>query len=150
MAGMGLIDAETVFEKQKVRERVSGKFLKTEGVFEKLSGADFEGYEIHMGRTVGKTPALCEITTLNGGRKTDGMSNGNVYGCYVHGIFDSSDVLNGIADTLLELKGMDSKTADRSRIDINAYKDRQYDILADTLRKALDMEKVYQILEAGV
>ena len=30
------------------------------------------------------------------------------------------------------------------------YKKQQYDILADSIRKNLDMEKIYAILEAGV
>ena len=34
--------------------------------------------------------------------------------------------------------------------DIRAYKNRQYDLLADALRNALDMEKVYRILDEGV
>lgn len=150
MAGMCLIDAETVFEKQKIRTRVNGKILNTEGIFKKLSGANFKGYEIHMGRTVGKGPSLCEVTTLDGEKKSDGMSNGNVYGCYIHGFFDSAEVLSAISDVLLESKGLESKSTDLSRFDINAYKSSQYDILADNLRKSLDMKEVYRILDAGV
>ena len=30
------------------------------------------------------------------------------------------------------------------------YKEQQYDLLADTIRQALDMEKVYEIIEKGM
>ena len=35
-------------------------------------------------------------------------------------------------------------------VDEETYKNQQYDRLADLLRKSLDMEKVYEILEKGV
>ena len=34
-------------------------------------------------------------------------------------------------------------------MDYKAYKEQQYDILADAIRRSLDMDKVYQILEEG-
>ena len=33
---------------------------------------------------------------------------------------------------------------------MEAYKERQYDILADAVRNSMDMEAVYRILEAGL
>ena len=35
-------------------------------------------------------------------------------------------------------------------VDFAAFKETQYDLLADGLRKHLDMEKIYEILNAGV
>lgn len=49
--GMGLFDLVTEFEEEKTRTRVEGRFLDTGGVFECLTGVEFAGYEIHMGRT---------------------------------------------------------------------------------------------------
>lgn len=150
MKGMCLIDADTVFERQKFRKRVKGKFLKPDGIFSELDGAEFEGYEIHMGKTQGTSPALGEITTLDGEKMADGMAKGNVYGTYVHGIFDSDVVLKGITRALLKAKGLSCESVDLSAFDIHAYKQRQYDILADALRKSLDMKKIYEILEEGI
>jgi adenosylcobyric acid synthase len=150
MKGMCLIDAETVFQREKVRTRVKGRFLKTGGIFHELSGTEFEGYEIHMGITRGAPPALSKLTTLGGETKQDGMANGNVYGGYVHGIFDSDGVLKMVAKALLEAKGLSCENMNPAGFDIHAYKKRQYDILADTLRKSVDMKKIYQILDEGV
>ena len=150
MKGLGLIDADTVFEKQKVRTRVKGSFLKLDGIFKNLSGVEFEGYEIHMGRTQGRSAALSEITSLDGETKTDGMAGGNVYGSYVHGLFDSDGVLKGIAEALMKEKGLSNTSMNLSGLDVQAYKRGQYDILADTLREALDMKMIYRMLEEGV
>ena len=35
-------------------------------------------------------------------------------------------------------------------MDYQAYKETQYDLLADTLRRHLDMEQIYRILEEGI
>ena len=50
--GMGLLPVTTVFEQEKRRTRVSGRFAKVGGALAEMSGVCYEGYEIHMGRTV--------------------------------------------------------------------------------------------------
>ena len=49
--GMGLLETATEFEKEKMRTRVTGRFGALPGIFSALSGREFSGYEIHMGRT---------------------------------------------------------------------------------------------------
>lgn len=133
ISGLGLIDAETVFEKEKIRTRISGKLAKVDGIFSKLSDATFEGYEIHMG------------TTTN---NKNIVNNKNVYGTYLHGIFDKDIVAKTIVEALLENKGLNSDSV--KAFDIASYKESQYDILADEMRKALDMDYIYKIMnEAG-
>ncbi|MEG0662268.1 MAG: cobyric acid synthase CobQ, partial [Anaerovoracaceae bacterium] len=80
--------------------------------------------------------------------KGDGISQGNVYGSYVHGIFDKEGVAGTIITALLEKKGMSGE--DVASFDLNRYKEEQYDKLAQGLRESLDMKKIYEILEAGV
>ncbi|HEX2926132.1 MAG TPA: cobyric acid synthase [Ruminiclostridium sp.] len=155
MKGMGLIKAETVFEKEKVQTRVKGQFQNVDGIFKGLEGKHFEGYEIHMGRTVfgaeESTKALLPFAVLtenNGSCKTDGVSGENIYGSYVHGIFDSDEVLNEISSALMNKKGI--KYEKNSVYDIKTYKEQQYDLLADALRKSLDMNFIYEVLEKGI
>ena len=146
--GLGLIDAQTVFEQEKTRTRVEGRFEEVPGVLSALSGARFEGYEIHMGTTAGET-RLSFLCDADGKRKTDGISDGvSVYGSYVHGLFDSNEVLQALASALSARKGI--APADGQAIDRKAYKERQYDLLADALRKSLDMDKIYAILDEGI
>ena len=75
-----------------------------------------------------------------------GENRGNVYGCYVHGIFDKPEVAKGIAEALLQEKGMET---DVEAKDLKAYKESQYDLLADIIRENLDMKRIYEIIEKG-
>jgi adenosylcobyric acid synthase len=145
--GLGLIDAHTVFEKDKVRTRVSGTFENAAGIFSELNGKSFEGYEIHMGVT-SAAGFLSKLKRMDGVEKTDGIGQGNVYGSYVHGIFDHEAVLKVIIKALYEKKGL---TYDGSMsFDLKAHKEREYDKLADGLRKSLDIAYIYRIMESGV
>ena len=36
----------------------------------------------------------------------DGAQHGNVYGCYIHGIFDAAEVSEGLVRALLKKKGL--------------------------------------------
>jgi adenosylcobyric acid synthase len=48
---------------------------------------------------------------------------------------------------LLQCKGLDDMAA--RIVDINEYKNKQYDVLADVLRHSLDIDLVYKILNGG-
>lgn len=133
--GMGLLNAVTVFSREKTRSQTAGRFSEIRGAFSALSGLPFEGYEIHMGVTdVGDMPLL-----ENGGAVSD-----NVCGCYIHGIFDRDEVSGAIVKLLCERRGEKFTNAAKTRAE---YKRRQYDILADAVRGSLDMGLVYNILE---
>ena len=72
----------------------------------------------------------------------------NVYGTYVHGVFDGDGIAAAIVEALLAQKGL--KPEDIKTINFAEYKKQQYDILADGVRKNLDMDKIREILEAGL
>lgn len=144
--GMELLQAETVFSGQKTRTRTEGVFGEVGGIFSSLSGKKFSGYEIHMGETECQCPMTMIKDTVTGITRADGCSAGNVYGSYVHGIFDDEDVANTIISALAEKKGVDMSV----RVSYEDYKRQQYNLLADTMRESLDMDAVYKILEEGV
>ena len=148
--GLGLLPIDTVFLPEKTRTRVHGTFTNVEGTLSNLTGVEFEGYEIHMGDTNYKGVPLTNLTdmTKSGNVKEDGNNVGNVYGTYVHGIFDMSGVVNKIVEALLKKKGYD--TANVNGLNIEEYKETQYNLLADAIRKNLDMEAIYEIMEQGV
>ena len=146
--GLGLVEAETVFGRQKMRTRVNGQFGKVSGVLSELSGARFEGYEIHMGNTIGQTD-LTHLSDADGNEKQDGISDQvSVYGSYVHGLFDSDEVLQALSRALLKRKGMAPGL--KETVSLKDYKEQQYNLLADSLRQSLNMELIYQILDEGV
>ena len=153
MRGMGLLPMDTIFAKNKTRTRVKGTMNKLEGTLAELSYAPLYGYEIHMGADMFKGNGMLAVTMLKEAEeeslsKCDGAQVQNVYGTYVHGIFDSPQVSQGIVKALAKAKGV--TLTDLETMDYQAYKETQYDLLADTLRKHLDMKRIYQILEEGI
>ncbi|MDD7740342.1 MAG: cobyric acid synthase [Lachnospiraceae bacterium] len=155
--GMGLLPMDTVFAEQKTRTRVEGVFSPREGILSDLNGFAIEGYEIHMGESI-LHDSLRPLTTLiddtlraeSSGwtvEKEDGAQKSNVYGTYVHGIFDREEVAGKVVEALAKAKGIAMEEI--HSMDYQAFKEKQYDILADALREHLDMKKIYEILEKG-
>lgn len=157
--GMGLLDTETVFEAEKARTRVEGRILgtadktdadcaeETSYLVQALTGKHLVGYEIHMGRTTYGQEAqpFTEIEdTITGKHWQEGAWSKNVCGTYVHGIFDSEEVVDAVVQALAEKKGVADQLG--SAVDFAAFKEQQYDLLAEGLRKHLDMERIYQIM----
>ena len=149
MKGLGLLPVTTTFTTEKTRTRVNGTLLHVEGSLKALENLKFEGYEIHMGETILDEHASGLITlendsdTLQQGHP-DGSQKENVYGCYVHGIFDSPEMSGGFLSALLKEKGYDPETV--QAVDWKSYKEEQYDKLADIVRASLDMEEIYKII----
>ena len=148
MNGLGLLPIDTIFEQQKTRTQVSGQLMKTQGVFSDLTGCKFEGYEIHMGIS-SPTEALqpfAQITSVSGKAETkaDGYNKGNIYGTYIHGIFDTEDIAKALIIGLCKEKGINYDAI--SAMDMKAYKYSQYDKLAQSMRENLDMQMIYDII----
>lgn len=91
---------------------------------------------------------LPEVENVSERMKQDGGCRENVYGTYVHGIFDREGVAVKIAEALAGKKGVVLENA--VSMDFTAFKETQYDLLAEGLRSSLDMKKIYEILELGV
>ena len=135
--GLGLVPCETVFSGKKTRTRRQA--VCDAGPF---AGARLEGYEIHMGRTRSAAAPFC---IMEDGTE-DGAVAENVFGTYLHGLFDSGELVERVAGWLAERKGIripEQKTENRA-----AYRNRQYDLLADTVRSSLDMKTIEQAMEA--
>ena len=86
--------------------------------------------------------------TVTENEKREGTFYHNICGTYVHGIFDKEEVALGLVKAVGDKKGID--VSEMAGVDFAAFKETQYDILARELRKHLDMEKIYQILERGI
>ena len=136
--GLGLLDCATEFTAEKRQTQTKGRFCDIEGFFSCISGAEFYGYEVHMGVTDDFGKAL----TTQGGSFC-----GNAAGCYVHGIFDSAEVSGRLVRALYQRRGL---TYSGEAVDRRKYRDMQLNLLADNVRKNLDMELIYRIIEEGV
>ena len=147
LSGLGLLPTETVFLGEKTRTRVEGVFTTGSGLFAALSGVPFAGYEIHMGVTTIDGSTLVQIKSQTGEEKADGCCAGNVWGSYVHGIFDRASCAQAVVNCLRRARGLEE---DATAVDWEVYQQQQYDKLAAGVRASLDMQAVYDILERGV
>ena len=158
--GLGLLPIRTVFSKEKTRTQTRGQMQKVGGILQTLSGKHFEGYEIHMGQSTPDAESgisdgtnvdcrpLTAIVREGGEPVLEGAQSGNVYGTYVHGLFDKDEVTAAIVTGLGTAKGIN--TDDMHAVDYQRFKQSQFDLLADGLRGSLDMDAVYDILEKGI
>ncbi len=127
--GIGLLDIHTVFETEKTTTQTEGKIENLNGALQNLNGLPYKGYEIHMGVS---------------GEHNAVINNGDIYGTYVHGIFDESNIAPTIIDCLCNKKGVD--IGEIQSFDFDVYKEEQYAKLAQLVRKSLDMDEIYGIL----
>ena len=87
---------------------------------------------------------LSALRALDGAEKPDGLGCGNIWGSYVHGIFDRGESAAALVNALRAHRGL---AEDAAAVDWKEYAQTQYDRLADGLRAALDMERIYRILD---
>lgn len=151
--GLGLLPVITEFDVEKHRTQVHGSFREIRGALRKLTGVSFLGYEIHHGNTV-CVEECAAVGTCFGAEADvtlygipDGAQRENIYGTYVHGIFDECAAAV-IVEALLEKKGLVMEH--EAAYDRAAYRQRQYDMLADMLRSNTDMDRLYRILNRQV
>lgn len=144
--GLRLLSVETTLQKKKHRKQVKGKIHFQKGIFEGLPEMAYHGYEIHIGET-----ETCDedVLTRNAEGEVNGQQECNVYGTYVHGIFDEDRIATAICQRLAEKKGVTlPKTAEES---YQSIREKEYDKLADLVRENLNMKKVYGMLrEASI
>lgn len=136
MEGLGLLPVSTLFTPEKTRTRVAATVQAPA-----FSGAALDCYELHMGITQGEAPPFARLS--NG--KEEGAAQGLVFGSYLHGLFDSGALTERLAQWLLRRKGLEAP--DRAIEPRDSYRQRQYDLLADAVRKSLDMGALYRAME---
>lgn len=145
--GFGLLDFETTMEKEKSTRQVEAIWCHRDSNYFNDPGGEeaLSGYEIHMGRTdyrAGNHPIFVKTTGQWEGSVNEA---GNVFGSYLHGIFDNFSWTNKLLNALRRRRGLPEK-ANSLPENYRDYKEKEYDRLADTVRENLDMQKVYQII----
>jgi len=113
-----------------------------------LKGASGTGYEIHMGRTrrLGAEPWLA-VTARNRQplQEEEGCvsASGRVMGTYMHGIFDTPEILA----SWLEWVGIGA--VEVPAVAWPMERDRQYDLLAEHFAAHVDVDAIVRVLETG-
>ena len=135
LAGLGLLPTRTTFDAQKRRTQVRAVALGAP-----FAGARMTGYEIHNGRTMVNGEPFCRLA--------DGTPEGcvckNVFGTYLHGLFDSGELTQALVKLLCARKGISPR--ETRPASMAEYRQAQFDLLADGVRRALDMGAVYRAM----
>ena len=151
MNGLGLLDVETIFELEKVTTQVDATIIpQLPGTLEGTQGMMVSGYEIHMGKTIlGNDCVVMNQITSRLGESVDledGCVNaeGNVMGTYIHGVFDNIPFTRKVLNNIRKAKGLDEKGSEVESF--HAFKEAEYNKLAQIVRENIEMEKIYSIL----
>ena len=135
--GLGILDTETVMEKEKNTIQYTGKLVNTKGILEGLDGTEIKGYEIHQGVTVGNESSVTEDDHIVA------VVKDNIFGTYLHGIFDNEKVTRTILNRIRDKKGMEQLG---EGITFDEYREREFDKLEKVVRENIDIKKIYEIL----
>jgi adenosylcobyric acid synthase len=130
--GLNLLPIQTRFADKKEVMQVSV-----------LWGEDhWQAYEIHMGESVASRhyAPLCLVENKKGVRP-EGCRVRNIWGSYLHGLFESSAVRSELARNAGIEDYQPSDVSWRTRLQ------RVYDGMADLLDEHLDLERVWQYVE---
>ncbi|MDA8215537.1 MAG: cobyric acid synthase [Nitrospiraceae bacterium] len=162
--GIGLLDIETTFEKNKTTcqteaEMVNSLWLiahsnKNNPYNHELSAMSYQplkGYEIHMGVSKGDI-GLFRIKRLSvlhspihpftHSPVLDGSINGNCWGTYIHGIFENDLFRRTIINHARKRKNL---SLIDSAVRYSEIKDRAIDNLAHIVRENIDMDFIKRI-----
>ena len=150
--GIGLLDVETTFEMEKTTTQVKAILDENfHGYLENLSGKEVSGYEIHMGITKRNENSNNFVTVKQKLEQKVNYQVGsvnkecNVFGTYIHGIFDDIDFTRTVLNNIRKMKNLEPIESNVKSF--KEFKNQQYDKLADYLREHLDIEKIYEIME---
>ena len=151
ISGLGLLEIETVMEKEKTMTQYTNTLKNVTGLLEGAEGISVTGYEIHQGYSYLENSSIEQENEASkkcifGDGKLKGMVKDNVIGTYIHGVFDNSEFTNFILNKVRKDKGLDSINENFS---FTEYKNQEYDKLAQILRENIDIEKIYDIMSDG-
>jgi adenosylcobyric acid synthase len=126
VAGLGLLDADIVFDADKTLRVWRGE-----------GPTPLRGYEIHHGRVVRHD----EDDWLG-----VGIRRGGVFGTHWHGLFDNDDVRRA---WLREVAAGRPGFVVADDVEVTRARDDQCDVMADLLAAHLDLDALFALLETG-
>ncbi|MGC8463782.1 MAG: cobyric acid synthase [Acidimicrobiales bacterium] len=139
-SGLGLLDASTTFDLDKVTRWRRGR----------LFGQPANGYQIHHGAVRAHGPAFVELDDADGDADGDGTvgttpAGGTVWGTSLHGLLEP----DGVRAALLEAVALRAGKRVGSSRSFEAVRQRRIDRLADLLEHHLDLGALDRILAEG-
>jgi adenosylcobyric acid synthase len=120
--GLGLLDVETVMEPRKTVRKTTARSVRFD--------APLDGYEIHMGRTMG-ADCLRPVAEIDGTGEGAASPDGKVFGTYLHGLFGADE---------FRRRYLESLGVGAGNIDHRAAVESALDGIADALEEHLDCD----------
>ena len=129
---LGLLPVNTILQQSKRTVRCAAKCRLP------YYSGEVTGYEVHMGES--------EVTGNSAfiiGSSDDGCIQDEVWGTYIHGIFDNDEFRWGFINNLRAKKGLPLQS--RS-FRYRTFREAELDRLANHVRKCLDIPKIFEII----
>lgn len=136
--GLGYFEMETeMAETKTTRQRTL--YVATNSFLEHPT--QVSGYEIHMGQTRLRRsyPKFFQESSTQGIIS----ENGQVWGTYLHGIFDNDEFRWQLLDSLRKRRSLPLLG---HGLKFSNWRERQFDKLAELLRRNLDIERIYDLV----
>jgi len=128
-AGLGLLPVATEFAKEKTLTKADA--IWTDG------DIPVHGYEIHHGSTLPLAGSTVKAAFFGKGKAVLGYGNPQIWGTYLHGVFDSDAFRAYYLNLIRSRKGLEQKAAS-----VMPDLDSRLDILADAVKASLDMDAI--------
>jgi len=130
--GLGLLNMHTEMKELKSLRQIRTKHIP--------SGTEVNGYEIHHGES---NQHQCKEIFLHENCNL-GYSNqdNNIWGTYIHGIFDSKNFRQWFINSLLKTKGFEPIIVNSTQYSLES----EFNKLANTFRENVDMKSIYKLL----
>ncbi|MBI5098412.1 MAG: cobyric acid synthase [Nitrospirae bacterium] len=142
--GFGLLDIETTYDKTKTTCQVEAEIVKSlELGVKSYDKSLLRGYEIHMGDSTGDIGLFklrrisnnSKLTTHNSELIPDGSAKDNVWGTYIHGIFDNDEFRTSLLNSLRKKKGLPAQAG----FNYQAQKEEAINKWANVLKSSVDI-----------
>lgn len=130
--GLKLLPIETTFTAKKFTRQVTIS-VEFEFLGSRIFSENLDGYEIHAGES-----------NLNGQKI---IVAGNVFGTYVHGIFDNDDFRLKFLNAVRLKKNLPPLASTRN---VRAEKQKNYERLANIVRQNLNMDLLEKIIRQDI
>jgi cobyric acid synthase CobQ/L-threonine-O-3-phosphate decarboxylase len=146
--GLGFLPVTTTLEREKELAQVEGHTRATLPFAP--TGAPFKGYEIHAGLTrADAAGAPLEITRRRTGAVSESAGavspDGLVFGCYIHGFFDSDEIRTQLLEWLCQRNG----TAVPAGTFVLSGPQDDFDRLVDVIEKHVNLAPLEEVLKCA-
>lgn len=136
LPGLGLLPISTTMRGDKVTRQISFTLLDDTRLC--------NGYEIHMGRSVPiDGEEMRPLAQLSDGRQDGYHLSPRCMGTYLHGILDNPSFIDYLLAPFA-----DKLHSVAPYVDYDTYKNEQYDRLATHLRKHIDLDLLYSLMQS--